>query len=53
VSVVARDALACPACAAVGDRGYVPWDLPPLPVEGCVRPGGCRCRYEHAITVVE
>lgn len=53
VSVVARDSLACGACAAVADRGYAAWDLPLLPLAACSRPGGCRCRYEPLITVVE
>ena len=53
VSVIARDELACALCAGLADRGYVPWELPELPIAGCVRTGGCRCAYEPAITVVE
>jgi hypothetical protein len=53
VSLVARDANACPACLAVTDRGYLPLKLPVLPVSSCTTPSGCRCRYEPLITVVE
>lgn len=53
VALVAADTTACPACAAVADRNYVPKALPRLPVEGCTRPGGCRCRYEPSVTVYE
>ena len=53
VSVVARDADACPACGALADRGYVPWELPEVPRPDCSGADGCRCRYEPAITVVE
>ncbi len=53
VSLVAADADACPTCLAVADRAYTPWDLPSLPIEGCSRPGGCRCRYEPNVTVYE
>jgi hypothetical protein len=53
VSLVARDANACAICLAVADRGYLPLKLPTLPIDGCTRPGGCRCRYEPLITVVE
>jgi hypothetical protein len=53
IAIVARDALRCGPCAAIEERGYAPWDLPELPNGDCTRPGGCRCRYEPAITVVE
>jgi hypothetical protein len=53
VSLVAADANACPTCLAITDRGYLPLKLPNLPVEGCTRSSGCRCRYEPLITVVE
>lgn len=53
VALVAFDATACPACLAVADQLYLPTRLPPLPVEGCTRPGGCRCRYEPSVTVYE
>ena len=53
VSLVARDANACPACLAVADRGYLPLKLPPLPIADCSRAEGCRCRYEPLVTVVE
>jgi hypothetical protein len=53
VAVVAADANACPACAALADRVYTPLRLPRLPIEGCRDGRGCRCRYEPAVTVVE
>lgn len=53
VALVAEDATACPACLAVADMMYLPTRLPPLPIEGCSRPGGCRCRYEPSVTVYE
>lgn len=53
VALVALDATACPACLAVADQLYLPTRLPRLPIEGCTRPGGCRCRYEPSVTVYE
>ena len=53
VALVAEDATACPACLEVSDRLYLPTRLPPVPIEGCTRPGGCRCRYEPSVTVYE
>jgi len=53
VSLVAADATACGTCSTVTDRMYVPWELPGLPIDGCSRAGGCRCRYEPNVTVVE
>ena len=53
VALVAADSTACPACLAVSDRSYLPSALPSLPIEGCSRPGGCRCRYEPNVTVYE
>ena len=53
VALVAADSNACPACLAVSDRSYLPSGLPPLPIAGCSRPGGCRCRYEPNVTVYE
>jgi hypothetical protein len=53
VSLVNADSLACDACRAVGDQGYLPSGLPRLPVSGCTSLRGCRCRYEPSITVVE
>ena len=53
VALVAWDATACPACLEVADRVYMPVQLPAVPVEGCIRPGGCRCRYEPSVTVYE
>jgi hypothetical protein len=53
VALVATDANACAACAAVADRVYVPAHLPELPVAGCSMPGGCRCRFEPSFTVYE
>jgi len=53
VSLVAADATACDACTALADRSYLPSRLPDLPIAGCTRPGGCRCRYEPNVTVYE
>jgi hypothetical protein len=53
VALVAADSNACPSCLAISDRSYLPSGLPPLPIEGCSRPGGCRCRYEPNVTVYE
>jgi hypothetical protein len=53
VSLVARDANACPTCLSVTDQAYLPSALPPLPIAGCTSPGGCRCRYEPNVTVYE
>jgi hypothetical protein len=53
VALVAADADACPACLALTDRSYIPSGLPELPLAGCERPSGCRCRYEPNITVYE
>lgn len=53
VALVAADADACEACTAIADRVYLPSGLPPVPVEGCRRPGGCRCRQEPSFTVYE
>lgn len=53
VALVAADATVCSTCAEVSDRVYLPSRLPRLPVVDCVRPGGCRCRYEPSFTVYE
>ena len=53
VALVAADANACAACQAVADRVYVPRHLPRLPIAGCLRAGGCRCRHEPSFTVYE
>lgn len=53
VALVAADATACAACLAVADRVYVPHRLPRLPIPGCERAGGCRCRHEPSFTVYE
>jgi len=53
VSLVAADSDCCSACAAVTDRAYLPSGLPRLPIGGCARAGGCRCRYEPNVTVYE
>lgn len=53
VALVAADATACATCLGLADRVYLPSRLPPLPIEGCTRPGGCRCRYEPSVTVYE
>lgn len=53
VALVAADSTACPACLEVADRVYLPGHLPVLPIDGCTRDGGCRCRYEPSFTVYE
>lgn len=53
VALVAADANACRACAALADMVYLPSRLPPLPIAGCTSAGGCRCRYEPSFTVYE
>lgn len=53
VALVAEDATACDPCTALADRVYLPSRLPPLPIDGCRRDGGCRCRYEPSFTVYE
>lgn len=53
VALVAADDRACDACRAVTDRSYIPSGLPPLPIDGCRAPNGCRCRYEPNVTVYE
>lgn len=53
VALVAAGSDACTSCLEVTDRVYLPRQLPELPVEGCSRGGGCRCRYEPSFTVYE
>lgn len=53
VALVAADADACRACLVLTDRSYLPSGLPPLPLAGCERASGCRCRYEPNVTVYE
>jgi hypothetical protein len=53
VAVVAADARRCEACAQYDGQMYTPSTLPEVPVAGCTRSGGCRCRYEANFTVYE
>lgn len=53
VAIVNADAAACTACRALGERAYLPWELPELPVASCISPRGCRCGTEAMFTVVE
>jgi len=53
VALVAADANACAACAAVTDQVYLPSQLPALPIAECTSPEGCRCRLEPSFTVYE
>ena len=53
VAFVAADSTRCDACGQFDGQMYTPMTLPPLPVAGCSRPGGCRCRYEANFTVYE
>jgi hypothetical protein len=41
----------CPACAAAFGT-YPKDDVPPLPVEGCSHPLGCRCHYEPVLVEI-
>lgn len=53
VALVNADALSCETCRTLGDRLYLPWELPALPIPGCTSVRGCRCRVEPAFTVAE
>jgi hypothetical protein len=53
VALVNADSLACETCRLLGDRMYLPWELPQIPVPGCTSGVGCRCHAEPAFTVVE
>ena len=53
VAVVAADATRCEPCAEFDGQMYTPSTLPVVPVAGCTRTGGCRCRYEANFTVYE
>jgi len=46
VSVVDPEGL-CKAARGLRERRYLSPDAPPLPLAGCDRPEGCRCRYAH------
>lgn len=53
VALVAADSEACDRCTGLADRVYLPSRLPTLPIDGCTRTEGCRCRYEPSFTVYE
>jgi hypothetical protein len=53
VTVVAADATRCPTCGEWDQQVLMPSRLPALPIAGCTRQGGCRCRYEPNVTVPE
>jgi hypothetical protein len=53
VAVVAADATRCEACGQYDGQVYTPSTLPDVPVPGCSRASGCRCRYEANFTVYE
>ncbi|MEO6351106.1 MAG: hypothetical protein ABIP53_10700 [Candidatus Limnocylindrales bacterium] len=53
VAVVAVDSTRCDACAQFDGQMYTPSTLPLVPVPGCTRTSGCRCRYEANFTVYE
>jgi hypothetical protein len=53
VAVVAADSTRCAACAEFDGQMYTPSTLPTVPVAGCTRASGCRCRYEANFTVYE
>ena len=41
----------CPVCAA-HEGTYDKHEAPPLPIEGCSHPKGCRCFYEPMLTTI-
>ncbi|MFO1466213.1 MAG: hypothetical protein U1F35_07230 [Steroidobacteraceae bacterium] len=46
VSVIA-DGSACQAALALVDTRFLSAEAPRLPLDGCTKVGGCRCRYRH------
>ena len=53
VAVVAADSTRCESLRPVRRPDVHASTLPVVPVEGCTRTGGCRCRYEANFTVYE
>jgi len=47
VRILASDD-SCPVCKAM-EGAYQFEDVPPLPLEGCSHPRGCRCKYEPVL----
>lgn len=41
----------CPVCASY-EGTYNKEDVPPLPIEGCSHPDGCRCFYEPMLATI-
>ena len=41
----------CPVCASY-EGTYEKDDVPPLPIEGCSHPNGCRCFYEPMLNII-
>jgi hypothetical protein len=41
----------CPACREM-EGAYAKDEVPPLPVEGCSHPNGCRCFYQPFLDVI-
>ena len=41
----------CPVCDAHAAT-YDKFEAPPLPVEGCSHPKGCRCFYEPLLNII-
>lgn len=41
----------CPACRQV-EGAYAKESVPPLPIEGCSHPSGCRCFYQPVLDEV-
>ncbi len=41
----------CPVCAAHAGT-YDKFEAPPLPIEGCSHPQGCRCFYEPMFATI-
>jgi hypothetical protein len=47
VSIQPREDCACPAIEALAGERFLSDEAPLLPVEGCDRPGDCRCTFVH------
>ncbi len=41
----------CPVCASF-EGTYDKEEVPPLPIEGCSNPNGCRCFYEPMLNII-
>ena len=41
----------CPVCASF-EGTYDKEEVPPLPIQGCSHPNGCRCFYEPMLNII-